>query len=319
MKKVLITGYNGFVGDYLAREILSKYPGALVTGVDKSVDANKNKAVTVEECNFADFANVFEIVKKYSPEVIFHLAAESSVASSWHSPSFMISNNVNSQINLLESLLKLNMTGARVVVAGSSEEYGEVDPGMLPVNEQCHFRPLSAYAVSKVAQDMMAFQYFKSYNMNILRVRCFNLCGPGQHSKYVLSSFARQIAEIEASGAGSGTIKVGNLDVVRDYTDVRDAAGYYIELAEKGEAGEVYNLCSGNKFNMKDLLNILIGHSKVKIEVEIDPLKFRPSDLKVIYGDNARLLSLCGYSPRFDIGLTLRSMLDHWREFLRRS
>lgn len=317
MKKVMITGYNGFVGGYLACAILKKYPQSLVIGVDKTVETNQVVNIVAEECNFSDFANTYEIIKKYSPDVIFHLAAESSVASSWHSPSFMISNNVNSQINLLESLLKLNLCDTRVLVAGSSEEYGEVAPECLPVNENCPFRPLSAYAVSKIAQDMSAFQYFKSYGMDIIRVRCFNLCGPRQLSKYVLSSFALQAVQLESKNVSEGVIKVGNLDAARDYMDVRDAVNYYVELAEKGVKGEAYNLCSAKMFNLRDLLDIIIKHAKVKIKVEIDSTKFRPSDLKVICGDNKKMLDICEYKPLYDIEETLLAMLEYWRENFR--
>ncbi len=315
MVKIMITGYNGFVGRHLVRELYKARRGSIeVIGIDKTIDSADNLPASVEECNFLDFANVFEIIKKYSPEVIFHFAAESSVASSWHSPSFMVSNNVNSQINLFEALRKLDKLKTRVIIAGSSEEYGEVDPEMLPASENCAFRPLSSYAVSKIAQDMTAFQYFKSYGMDVIRVRCFNLCGPGQLSKYVLSSFARQTAQIEASGARSGVIKVGNLEIARDYTDVRDASNYYIELAEKAVSGEVYNLCSGKIYYLKDLLNILIKKSKIDIRVETDPEKLRPSDLKLIYGDNSKLNALCNYRPRYNIETTLTEMLDYWRE-----
>ena len=313
MNKILITGYGGFVGGHLAPEILKRFPGAAVVGAGKKAGNNPDPSVYFEECNFLDFVNVYEILDKHKPDFIFHLSAESSVASSWHNPSNMITNNVNSQLNLFEALRKIGLSKCRVIIAGSSEEYGDVAESDLPVTEECSLKPLSSYAVSKIGQDLLAYQYFRSYSMDVVRVRCFNLAGPGQASRYVLSSFARQIAEIEHGLNPSNVISVGNLNVVRDYMDVRDAVNYYIDIALNGKTGEVYNLCHGMPHELNELVKMMIAISGTNIELRPDASKMRPSDIKTIYGDNSKLKKISDYQPRYHIEQTLRDLLEYWR------
>jgi len=262
-----------------------------------------------------DHTSVFNILKNIKPDCVFHLAAESSVASSWKSPINILNNNILSQVNIFEAVRELELS-TRIVVACSSEEYGLVNESDLPVNENCCFNPLSTYAVSKVAQDMLAYQYYKSYNMDIVRVRAFNLTGPGQSPYYALSSFAKQIVDIEKDSI-KNTISVGNLNVLRDYTDVRDAMKAYHQLALKTKSGTVYNLCSGRAYNLKDLLNILISLSTEDIKIKVDKMKFRPSDLPIMVGDNTKIKSEIGWEPKIDIHKTLKDLLDFWRTYNR--
>ncbi len=314
MVTYLITGANGFLGRHLA-DLLSN-DNSLVYGISRSVPHDlvlNHPDVAYEQCNLIDHTSVFNLLQKIKPDCIFHLAAESSVASSWKGPINIFNNNVLSQINIFEALRELGLS-ARVVVAGSSEEYGLVNESDLPVNEKCCFNPLSTYAVSKVSQDMLAYQYYKSYDMDIVRVRSFNLTGPGRPPIYALSSFAYQIAEIEKEKS-KNIISVGNLDVKRDYTDVRDAVKGYYEIALKAKPGEVYNLCSGRAHNLKDLLNILISFSTTELNVEIDKLKYRPSDLPIMLGDNTKIKTEIGWIPEIDIHTTLKDLLDYWRNY----
>jgi GDP-4-dehydro-6-deoxy-D-mannose reductase len=318
MAVYLITGANGFCGRHLAVLLEDDNESNIVYGISRRIPEdliNQRPNVRFEQCNLTDFSAVFNILKKTKPDYIFHLAAESSVASSWKSPINIINNNVLSQVNILEVIRELELP-TKIIVACSSEEYGLIDKSDLPVNENCCFNPLSTYAVSKVSQDMLAYQYYKSYDMNIVRVRSFNLTGPGRSPDYALSSFAKQIADIE-KGSIKNTISVGNLNVMRDYTDVRDAMKAYHQLALKAKDGTVYNLCSGKAYNLKDLLNILISMSTEDIKIEVDKMKFRPSDLPIMVGDNTKIKSEIDWEPKIDIHKTLKDLLDFWRKYNR--
>ena len=314
MVKYLITGANGFCGRHLADVLNSD--NNHVYGISRSIPDDlitQHPDVIYEQCNLIDHASVFNLLKKTKPDCIFHLAAESSVASSWKSPINILNNNVLSQINIFEAVRELELS-TRIIVSCSSEEYGLINESDLPINENCCFNPLSTYAVSKVSQDMLAYQYYKSYNMDIVRVRSFNLTGPGRPPTYALSSFAYQIAEIEKKKS-KNIISVGNLDVKRDYTDVRDAVKGYYKIALKAKSGTVYNLCSGKTYNLRDLLNILISFSTTEVNVEINKSKYRPSDLPIMLGDNTKIKTEIGWTPEIDIHTSLNDLLNYWRNY----
>jgi GDP-4-dehydro-6-deoxy-D-mannose reductase len=313
LKTVLITGAAGFCGRYLA-EILGNNGNYVTYGISRRIPDElciQHPRVIYKACDLKDYASVLDVLKKTTPDYIFHLAAESSVASSWKNPINMMTNNIVSQINLFEAVLELELS-TKIIVACSSEEYGLVKPSDLPANENCCFNPLSSYAVSKVSQDMLAFQYYKSYNMNIVRVRAFNLTGPRRPPNYALSSFAKQITDIE-KGLSKNPILVGNLNVERDFTDVRDAVKAYHLIAQKAKPGEVYNLCSGKAYKLIDLLYFLLSLAKVDVKVEIDESKFRPSDIPVIVGDNTKIMKEINWAPEIDIHNSLKDLLDYWR------
>lgn len=313
MTVYLITGANGFVGRHLANVLTSD--DNVVYGISRIIPwdlIESHPGVVYEQCNLIDHASVFEMLKKTKPDCIFHFAAESSVAASWKSPINILNNNLISQVNIFEAVRELELS-TKIVVACSSEEYGLIKESDLPVNENCCFNPLSTYAVSKVAQDMLAYQYYKSYNMDIIRVRSFNLTGSGQSTAYALSSFAKQIADIE-KGLAKNTISVGNLNVRRDYTDVRDAVKAYYLLALKAKPGTVFNLCSGKAHSLKDLLDFLVSLSIVDIKIEVDKQKFRLSDLPIMLGDNTKIRTEIGWKPEIDIHDTLNDLLNYWRD-----
>lgn len=313
MATYLITGANGFCGRHLVN-IIPRHNE--IFGISRNIPEeliSMHPHVTYERLNLLDHSSIYEFLKKYTPDYIIHLAAESSVASSWKGPVNMLNNNLISQINIFEVLRELELNETKIVIACSSEEYGLVKESNLPVNESCNFNPLSAYAVSKIAQDMSAYQYYQSYGMNIIRARCFNLIGPGQATYYALSSFAKQIADIE-KGQRENTISVGNLDVVRDYTDVRSAMDAYYQIVTKSKSGYVYNICSGNGYNLKDLLDYLISLSESDIKIKIDPSRLRPSDLPVMIGDNTKIKNEIGWEPKIDIYESLIDLLNYWRD-----
>lgn len=314
MKKYLITGANGFCGRHFANLLTSKNKD--IYGISRTIPhslISQYPNVTFDQCNLLDYTSVYNILKKIKPDVIFHMAAESSVSTSWKSPINIMNNNTLSQINIFESIRELNIP-TRIIIACSSEEYGLINNSDLPINENCSFNPLSTYAVSKVSQDMLAYQYHKSYDMDIIRVRSFNLTGPGRPPIYALSSFSKQIVEIEKNPT-TNTISVGNLNVIRDYTDVRDAVNGYYNIALKAAPGSVYNLCSGTGYQLKELLNILISLSTTNINIKQDPSKFRPSDLPTMIGDNTKIKTDIDWSPKIPIQTTLNDLLQYWRNY----
>jgi GDP-4-dehydro-6-deoxy-D-mannose reductase len=201
----------------------------------------------------------------------------------------------------------------RVHIAGSSEEYGLVLPHEVPLREDSPLRPLSPYAVSKVAQDLLAYQYWRSYQLHVVRTRGFNHTGPRRGEVFVTSNFSRQVAEIER-GMREPVVHVGNLESVRDFTDVRDMVRAYWLALERGEPGEVYNICSGRGYSAQQVLDILLGLAHVKVEVRQDPARMRPSDVTLLLGDCSKFRSATGWEPTIPFEVTLKDLLEHWRK-----
>ena len=249
------------------------------------------------------------------PDVIFHLAASSSVASSWDTPAEMLQVNVLGTLHLLEAVRQMDLD-APVVLACSAESYGLVGEDELPIREEQPFRPVSPYAVSKAAADLLGFQYFQTFRLRTVRMRFFNHCGPRQSARFVISSLARQVAEIEL-GRRSPQIQVGNLDVRRDFVDVRDAVRAYWLAGERGAPGEVYNVASGQARAIRDVLDHLLSLSDAVVEVVFDPARLRPSELQVLVGDSTKFRTATGWQPEIPFERTLQDTLNYWRATLR--
>lgn len=223
-----------------------------------------------------------------------------------------LENNIRVQLNLLEAVRRSERQ-VRVLVVGSNEEYGAPQPGELPQTEQSPLRPSNPYAVSKVAQDFLGLQYFLAHGMPVIRVRPFNHTGPGQTSRFVVPAFASQIARIEGS-LQEPLLKVGNLDVARDFTDVRDIVRAYYLAVTRGEPGEVYNLASGQPRSVGGLLETLLRRSKMEIRVEQDPDLCRPVDVPVACGSADKFCRLTGWKPEIPFEQTLLDVLEYWRK-----
>jgi GDP-4-dehydro-6-deoxy-D-mannose reductase len=314
--RALITGITGFVGSHLAEYLLT-LKDVEVYGIfrwrsrTENIENLKNK-ITLYECDTKDASSVRTVIKKVMPDRIYHLAAQSYVPMSWVSPGETLVTNIISEVNLFE-VVRAEIKDCRIHVAGSSEEYGLVLPNEIPIRETNPLRPLSPYGVSKVAQDLLGYQYFKSYDMFIVRTRAFNHTGPRRGDVFATSNFAKQIAEIE-KGKKEPVIYVGNLEAVRDFTDVRDTVvAYYLSL-EKGEKGEVYNICGGKGYKLREVLDILLGLSKKKIEVKTDPKRMRPSDVELLSGDATKFKARTGWQPKIPFQKTMSDLLDYWRE-----
>lgn len=313
--KVFITGIAGFVGSYLAEAYLSEgseVQGLAHPGDDQSFLRPIREKVRIHLADIRDAQAVLAVVDKALPDRIFHLAALSPVAFSWKSPQDTFSTNVLGQANLFEAV-RLVGTKPRIHVAGSSEEYGVVSEKEVPIREDHPLRPVSPYAVSKVAQDLMGYQYFRSFGMPIIRSRAFNHTGPRRGENFVLSNFCKQIALIEA-GMNDPVLFVGNLDAIRDFMDVRDVVRAYHLLLEKGEPGEVYNICSGRGYRLRDLVRLITERSSVKIDIKKDPSRMRPSDLPIVIGNCDKFRARTGWAPQIPIEKTLDDLLNYWRD-----
>tara|TARA_B100000929_G_scaffold235436_1_gene192028 strand:- start:750 stop:1712 length:963 start_codon:yes stop_codon:yes gene_type:complete len=315
--KILITGVTGFVGSHLAEYCLSLDQQVEVIGTCRWRSRRENiehleDAINLYECDLRDASSVKTLLADIQPERIFHLAAQSYVPSSWNSPGETITTNVIGQLNIFEAMRETNST-ASIQIAGSSEEYGLVHPEEAPITEENPLRPLSPYAVSKVAQDMLAYQYFQSYGLKVVRTRAFNHTGPRRGDVFVTSNFAKQIAEIEA-GQRPPVIHVGDLNPKRDFTDVRDIVRAYWLSLEHCNLGEVYNVASGKAYRIKEVLEILLDNSGQDIEVVEDPERLRPSDVPLLLGDNSRFCKATGWAPEIPFEETAKDLLDYWRE-----
>ena len=343
--RVLITGITGFAGSHLAEYILSEHPGVAVfgsyrwrsrmenletlmakgvldvvegrysAGASQGDEARKDR-VSLLHCELTDAGAVEKLISAVRPDRIFHLAAQSFVQSSFDEPAATMRINVESQLNVLEAIRRHD-TKIRVHVAGSSEEYGLVYPDEVPMKETNPLRPLSPYAVSKVAQDKLAYQYFKSYGLHIVVTRGFNHTGPRRGTHFSTSTFARQIALIEA-GQHEPIVYVGDLTSKRDWTDVRDMVRAYWLALERAEGGEVYNVGRGRTWSIGEMLNILLSHSTVKIRTQEDPARLRPSDVPILWADASKFQRATGWEPRIPFEQTLRDLLDYWRDRVRR-
>ena len=272
-----------------------------------------SQKIKLHDCELRDAINVFKVVREVKPDRVFHLAATSFVRSSWDQPSDMITNNVTSQINILEALKEF-APHAKVQVACSSEQFGKVLEHEVPITEDNDLRPISPYAVSKCAQENLAYQYFESYGIHSVITRTFNHTGPRRGDAFVESSFSKQVAEIEA-GLRDPVIYHGNLDSVRDYTDARDVAEAYWVAMEKCNPGEPYNICSSMRISIGDLLDLFIGMSTYEgtIEKKVDQARLRPSDVTLLYGDSSKFLAATGWEPKHTLEQTMGDLLEAWR------
>ncbi|MBI2128984.1 GDP-mannose 4,6-dehydratase [Candidatus Woesearchaeota archaeon] len=313
--RCLITGITGFAGSHLAELLLKK--GHEVFGTSRwrskteNIDHIKSK-IKLIEADMRDSHSMDKVIKEAKPDYIFHLAAQSFVQASWVSPADTMETNVIGTINLLEAVRRANISPV-IQIACSSEEYGEVKQDEIPIKETHQLRPLSPYGVSKVAEDMLGYQYFKSYGLKIIRTRGFNHTGPRRGEVFVTSNFSKQIVEIE-KGKKDPVIFVGNLTAVRDFTDVRDMVNAYLLAAEKGIPGEIYNICSGKGHKIQEVLDLLLSFSKIKIKVQQDPSRMRPSDVMILIGDNSKFVKQTGWEQTIEFEQTLKDLLDYWRE-----
>ncbi len=314
-KKALITGIAGFVGSHMAELLLAKdfevYGFTRIRSKMEHIDAIKSQ-LHLEEADLLDSHSLYAAIERIKPDYIFHLAAQSFVPTSWVSPAVTLDVNIVGSANLFEAVRKASPNTV-IQIACSSEEYGMVYENEIPIKETNPLRPLSPYAVSKVAMDYLGYQYHQSYDIKIIRTRGFNHTGPRRGDTFAESNFAKQIALIE-KGLQEPIIRVGNLDARRDYTDVRDMVRGYLLSVDSCDPGDVYNICTGNAEKIGDVLQMLLKMSKVKVEIKEDPARMRPSDVMVLIGDNSKFVQKTGWKPEIPFEKTMTDLLNYWRE-----
>lgn len=326
ISKILITGITGFVGSHLADYILENFPQIQVLGLARwrSPKDNIRHCLDKISLQFGDLLDPFSlktILSKYKPDVIFHLAAQSYVPFSFSAPVATLETNVIGTCNLLEAVKKLKLASDYdpvVHVCSSSEVYGQVKEDEIPITEDVPLRPASPYAVSKVGEDMLGYQYYLSWGIKTLRTRMFTHTGPRRGEPFVVSNFAKQIASIEA-GLAPTVVKVGNLDSVRTFTDVRDAVQAYWLLVTKCTPGEVYNIGGVETMTIGKMLELLLEFSTAKnIKVEVDPDRLRPSDVTLQIPSTEKFYKETGWKPEIKFEQTLEDTLNYWREYYKR-
>lgn len=301
--KALITGSNGFIGTHLGAELEAK--GYEVIRCDLAEGVGN---VAMDILNQELIQNVLE---EYKPEVIINMAGQANVGLSWTKPQLTVQLNTIGLINILEAVRSVNPK-IRIIAVGSSDEYGSLEKQGVNVTEDIPVKPITPYAISKQAQELFAQLYVRSYDMDICMIRLFNLGGPGQTKGYMISDFSSGIAEVEAGKREY--MSVGNLESARDFTHVKDACRAVRLIAEKGHAGEVYNISSGTTHKAQEVLDKLISMARIPVEVKQDPARMRPSDTPVVCGNHDKLTMHTGWYPEFGLDQILKDALNYWRE-----
>jgi GDP-4-dehydro-6-deoxy-D-mannose reductase len=318
--RVLITGITGLVGSHLADYLLT-LNGIEVYGFkrwrsDDRPIVHLYGQVTFHEGDIEDPSSIGSVVREVRPQRVYHLAAQSYPKESWDAPIATINANVIGTVNLLEAV-RYDSPKTQVHIAGSSAEYGFIQPDEVPVKEDHPLRPLSPYGVTKVAQELFGLQYHANYGLPIYLTRSFNHVGPRQGDRCSIQTFCKQMVEAE-QGLREPVIYVGNLDPQRDFTDVRDAARALWLLLERGRPGEVYNLCSGYAPSIRQVLDIVLHEGRANVRVEVDPARLRPADEPILLGDNTKLHRDTGWKPMIPLEQTVRDILEYWRRMLAR-
>jgi GDP-4-dehydro-6-deoxy-D-mannose reductase len=308
---VLITGASGFIGGYLVKQCLEA--GSSVLGIDVREPGQTWAGAEFEHCDVRDQERLFDIISTFGPQRIFHLAAQSHPTESLVRPRETMDTNVGGTINLFESL-RASRVRALVVVACSSAEYGKVANEDLPVRETHSLLPLHPYGVSKVAQDLLAAQYFANYSVPSIRLRIFNTTGPGQRGD-VCSDLASQAIEIEM-GVRPPLMVVGNVTNRRAILDVRDLVHAIWMSSEHCSPGEVYNVGADQTSSVQDLIEMIRAQLSVTFEVEQDPAIMRACDEPIVAGDNSKFRSCCAWMPKFQLATTICDMLNWWSLWL---
>ena len=314
--KALITGIYGFVGVHLARSLLDK--GVKLAGYSLETDIDQEALPSNIKIFIGDLRDqqaLPQAISEFKPDMVFHLAALSSVKLSFENPAETFSINIMGTLNLFEAISRLK-SPSKTLIVSSSEIYGQIASGDVPVRETAPLAPVNPYGVSKAAVDLLGYQYFKAYKLPIFRIRAFSHSGPRQSTQAVLSDWTMQVAKIEL-GLAAPEIKVGNLQVVRDYTDVRDVVKAYLAIMEKGRPGEAYNVCSGHGYELEHLLKIIVKFSRKKIKVIADPSRLRPVDIPILIGSPEKLKSDTGWEPEINLEMTLKDLYEYWFNHLR--
>lgn len=313
--RALITGSDGFAGGHLVRYLAANAPDLVLHGTVWQANVSRpdleGRLASVTQLDLRDTDAVAQLVNTVRPDYVFHLAAQAFVPRSFEDPWETLENNIRGQLNLTLAIERF-VPEARMLIVSSAEVYGMVPTEAMPITEDHPLAPENPYSVSKVGQDMLGLQYYISHKLPIIRMRPFNHIGPGQNARFVAPAFATQIARIER-GLQEPVIQVGNLDVERDFTDVRDVVAAYHAALTLGEPGAVYNVCSGQAHSIQYLLDVLLSYCTVEVDVQIDPARLRAVDRPIVVGSAARLQADTGWQPAISFEQSLRDVLDEAR------
>jgi GDP-4-dehydro-6-deoxy-D-mannose reductase len=317
--RALITGGAGFAGSHLAEYLLRQNcdltllarPEVSLQGIEHLLPQ-----VRLERVDLRDLARLRQILGDVRPERIYHLGAFSSVVDSFQDPRGCYEVNFGGTLNLLESWRQLGFD-SRLLLVSSSDVYGHAHEADLPLREKSSLCPASPYAGSKVAAEFLAIQFGLSYGLPVVRVRPFHHTGPRQNPAFVCSNLARQVAEI-VGGLRPPVISVGNPNVGRDFSDVRDIVRGYALLMEAGRAGEVYQLCAGHPVAVGLVVEWLTGIAQIPIEIRVDASRFRAGEPAALWGDSRKARSETNWSPKYELRTTLRDLEAYWEEQIRK-
>lgn len=309
MNKVLITGISGFVAKHIVEALKEKNNQIEIFGIARDLKKVDIKGISTYKIDMLYEKELSKLIKKINPDCIFHLAAESSVSYSWENPADTFQNNTNIFINLLESVRK-NKINCRILSVGSSEEYGTVESNF-DLNEATPLQPKNPYAVARVSQELLSKVYIDGYNLDIVLTRSFNHIGVGQSERFVVSSFAKQVAMLKLTNSNF-EITTGDLDIIRDFIDVRDVVNAYVKLIERGKKGEVYNICRGEGVLLKNILDELIQIAEINPKIKIGSKLIRPNETKVVIGNNQKIKKELNWYPEINLTQSLDNILNYW-------
>jgi len=317
--KAFITGISGFAGSHLAEFLLNKGYDVFGTFYDKSTFLNLNGFINnigLFECDIRNYNDLKQIIKKIQPDEIYHLAAISFIPNALKNPKMTFDTNLYGTLNLYQAIVELKFN-PKILFVGSADEYGLVKERDIPISEDCLLKPLNPYSISKASADFLSYTYFKNYHLKIIRIRPFNHIGPRQAPDFVCSSFAKQIVEIEKGIKKKPVINVGNLEAKRDFTDVRDMIRAYWLAIQRGEIGEVYNICSEKPISIEKILNGFLNISIINIKVRKDPIRFRVLDVPILWGDSTKFRKQTNWKQKITFEKTLHDILNYWGEILK--
>ena len=309
MKKLLITGAAGFVAGYFTEFLKENNIEYDILGLDIIEDyVCDYKNYKYKKINLCDRELIKEVIENFKPDYLLHLASISSVSQSWNYPVESFVNNTNIFLNIIESIRELGLQ-TRILSIGSSEEYGNYPADKMPLKEYYELKPCNPYSVARVSQEMLSKLYADAYDMNISKTRSFNNIGPRQRETFVIPSFIKQLLNIKKQGGSK--IEVGNIEIIRDFLDVRDVVVAYHKLLTEGISGEVYNVCSGVGIKLKEIINIISEELNINPEIHIDKKRIRPTDNLTIIGDNTKLKKELNWQQKYTLTQTLKDMISY--------
>ncbi len=319
MRKIIVTGFSGFVARHYLDYLYENEAGTRVLGLDVaepkfSLESYSDRLdVTFRIVNLMDEEAVREIISSFQPTEILHLAAFSSVGYSWQHPADCFANNTKVFLSVVEAVRVLEIP-ARILSVGSSEIYGNVAEEDLPLREERLVQPLNPYAIARQSQEQLAQLYAKHFGVEVILTRSFNHIGPRQDTRFVAPSFVERILKVKHSGVASGTIETGDTTVVRDFLDVRDVVRAYDLLLKQGHPGEVYNICSGQGMTLNELIALISDVVGVTVDTRVNPEFVRPDDNREVIGSNAKIYEHVGWQPQIPLRQTIEDMVTYMNQ-----